>query len=291
MADTSGEIRSWLLRSASEQLSQVLEAMAGEAPLIELLDGVDPSGPNTQGGELRFWESTYSIEPGAAIVLAAANSSWRQVGGKILAAAGLELDDAETLLSTFQETIDQAFSGIAQAATKKARREVNTTPSKQVAYSVKPDESWCQITLAFSDGVNVDAYLLATPPLVSGLASRMEEPAKPAPQASRQPMAAAAVVSSAPVQPARQDTKNADLLFDVELPVCISFGRAHLQLRDVMKLTTGSVVELNRTVSEPVEVIVNNCVIARGEVVVVEGNFGVRIHEVISRQERLRTLH
>ena len=48
-------------------------------------------------------------------------------------------------------------------------------------------------------------------------------------------------------------------------------------------------VELNRSIAEPVEVIVNNCVIARGEVVVVEGNFGVRIHEVISRQERLRT--
>ncbi|MGD1090960.1 MAG: FliM/FliN family flagellar motor switch protein [Bryobacteraceae bacterium] len=58
-----------------------------------------------------------------------------------------------------------------------------------------------------------------------------------------------------------------------------------------MKLTTGSVVELNRAVSEPVEVIVNNCVIARGEVVVVEGNFGVRIQQVISRQERLRTLN
>ena len=43
--------------------------------------------------------------------------------------------------------------------------------------------------------------------------------------------------------------------------------------------------------AEPVEVIVNNCVIARGEVVVVEGNFGVRVHQVISRQERLRTLN
>jgi flagellar motor switch protein FliN/FliY len=77
---------------------------------------------------------------------------------------------------------------------------------------------------------------------------------------------------------------------DVELPVSVSFGRAQLALKDVIKLTTGSIIELNRSVSEPVEVIVNNCVIARGEVVVVEGNFGVRIRQVISRQERLRTL-
>ncbi len=82
-----------------------------------------------------------------------------------------------------------------------------------------------------------------------------------------------------------------DLLLDVELPVSVSFGRAQVQLKDVLKLTTGSIIELNRSIVEPVEVIVNNCVIARGEVVVVEGNFGVRIQQVISRQERLRTLN
>ncbi|MGH9659170.1 MAG: flagellar motor switch protein FliN, partial [Bryobacteraceae bacterium] len=81
-----------------------------------------------------------------------------------------------------------------------------------------------------------------------------------------------------------------DLLMEVELPVSISFGRAHLPLRKVMKLNSGSIVELNRTISEPVEVIVNNCVIARGEVVVVNGNYGVRIDQVVSREERLRTL-
>jgi flagellar motor switch protein FliN/FliY len=81
-----------------------------------------------------------------------------------------------------------------------------------------------------------------------------------------------------------------DLLLDVELPVSVSFGRAQLFLKDVIKLTTGSIIELNRSIYEPVDVIVNNCVIARGEVVVVEGNFGVRVHEVVSRQERLRTL-
>jgi flagellar motor switch protein FliN len=88
-------------------------------------------------------------------------------------------------------------------------------------------------------------------------------------------------------------SKTFELLLDVELPVSVSFGRAQVPLKDVLKLTTGSIVELNRAVSEPVEVIVNNCVIARGVVVVVvvEGNFGVRIQEVISRQERLRTLN
>jgi flagellar motor switch protein FliN/FliY len=81
-----------------------------------------------------------------------------------------------------------------------------------------------------------------------------------------------------------------ELLMDVEMPVSVSFGRAQLPLKDVIKLTTGSIVELNRNVSEPVEVIVNNCVIARGEVVVVEGNYGIRIHQIVSRAERIRSL-
>jgi flagellar motor switch protein FliN/FliY len=81
-----------------------------------------------------------------------------------------------------------------------------------------------------------------------------------------------------------------DLLLDVELPVCVSFGGAEMQLKDVLKLTTGSIVELNRSVAEPVELIVNNCVIARGEVVVIDGNFGVRVQHVVSRQERMGTI-
>ncbi len=70
----------------------------------------------------------------------------------------------------------------------------------------------------------------------------------------------------------------------------MSSGRAQLPLKDVIKLTTGSIVELNFSVSEPVDIIVNNCTIARGEVVVVEGNFGVRIKQVVSKQERLRSV-
>ena len=63
-----------------------------------------------------------------------------------------------------------------------------------------------------------------------------------------------------------------------------------LPMKDVIKLTTGSIVELNRRVNEPVEVLVNQCLIARGEVVVVEGNYGVRILEIASRQDRIRSL-
>jgi flagellar motor switch protein FliN/FliY len=93
------------------------------------------------------------------------------------------------------------------------------------------------------------------------------------------------------VQPYGIDPRSShtfDLLLDVEMPVSVSFGRAQIRIQDVLKLLTGSIIELDRSVSEPVEVIVNNCVIARGVVVVADGNYGVRIDEVVSREERLQ---
>ena len=81
-----------------------------------------------------------------------------------------------------------------------------------------------------------------------------------------------------------------DLLLDVEMPISISFGKTKLPLKDVVKLTTGSIVELDRGVNEQVEILINHHLIARGEVVVVEGNYGVRILEIASPQERLKSL-
>ena len=83
---------------------------------------------------------------------------------------------------------------------------------------------------------------------------------------------------------------NLAMLLHVELDLSVSFGTTYLNLQEVLKLASGSIVELNRSVAEPVDVLVNNCVIARGEVVVVDGNYGIRVTEIVSRQDRMRTI-
>ncbi len=83
---------------------------------------------------------------------------------------------------------------------------------------------------------------------------------------------------------------NIDLLLDVELPISVAFGESEMQLKEVLKLGVGSVIELNKSVNDPVTVIVNHKPIAKGEVVMVEGNYGVRILEVESTVERIRSL-
>lgn len=73
-----------------------------------------------------------------------------------------------------------------------------------------------------------------------------------------------------------------DLIMDVNVQVYVELGRTVMQVRDVLGLGPGSVVELDKHAGEPVEVVVNNKTVARGEVVVIDENFGVRITEIVN---------
>jgi flagellar motor switch protein FliN/FliY len=84
-------------------------------------------------------------------------------------------------------------------------------------------------------------------------------------------------------------TPNLDLLKDIELQVTLRFGSAQMSLKDLAGLNTGAVIELDRALADPVEVLVGGYVIARGEPIVVRGVYGIRISEIASRQERLMT--
>lgn len=81
--------------------------------------------------------------------------------------------------------------------------------------------------------------------------------------------------------------ENLALLMDVELDLAVSFGSTVMPLEEVIQLGPGAIVELNRGASDPVDLLINNSVIARGEVVVVDGNYGVRITHIVSTSERI----
>jgi flagellar motor switch protein FliN/FliY len=191
----------------------------------------------------------------------------------------VEDGDQETIRSTYLEIVTQALSGVAAALSKRTRRETACLTGR-----TGPPQSTADLrSYSFEITLGEQSF-----PALAAFTKSFEDLPEAPPEVSHKP--ALPVVASRILGNEIQKSHPIDLLLDVELPVSVSFGRAQLALKDVIKLTTGSIVELNRSVSEPVEVIVNNCVIARGEVVVVEGNFGVRIRQVISRQERLRTL-
>ncbi|MCB9092778.1 MAG: flagellar motor switch protein FliN [Halobacteriovoraceae bacterium] len=84
--------------------------------------------------------------------------------------------------------------------------------------------------------------------------------------------------------------QNLDFILDIPLKVNVELGRAKVVIKDLLQLAQGSVIELDKLAGEPLEVLVNGKVVARGEVVVVNEKFGIRLTDIISPVERIETL-
>ncbi|APC41182.1 flagellar motor switch phosphatase FliY [Clostridium estertheticum] len=90
--------------------------------------------------------------------------------------------------------------------------------------------------------------------------------------------------------PLYNNPRNIDLILDVQLEISVVLGKTKKNIRDILNLGTGSLIELDKLAEEPVEILVNGKKVAYGEVVVVDENFGVRITSIISGEERVKTL-
>lgn len=268
------QIESWLIEEWTAGLASAVQSMAGGRPAVS--SRVLPAPPElAPSGEV--WRQPLPPMAGSVWVAAPADGA-QALGAYVLRALGVEDSAAAEQQSTFQEIRSQALAGLAQALTVRLNREVNPSGGSESQPAAFPPCRWVEVTLQLGDRAVM---------LHAGFETAMTEAIQ---AAEIQPASAPITPVAPPPRSPVDNSKTFALLLEVELPVAVSFGRAQIPLKDVLKLTTGSIVELNRAVSEPVEIIVNNCVIARGEVVVVEGNFGVRIQEVINRQDRLRTV-
>lgn len=263
---TIESIPEWLAEEWRRRLALAIEALTGESVAIE----------QQESRGIRDELSLASLYPtsageGCALWAASSGSAWETIGRRALEAAGLQEAGLEDVRKTYHEILAQACSGVAEAIGERLGREVTlgeAAPSEKPPAGAPP----LRFAVRFPASAPVVMLVAVSGPLLALLAG-------PAPGMAETPCEETSA------------SKTLDLLLEVELPVSVSFGRTEIPFKDVVKLSTGSILELNRAVSEPVEIIVNNCVIARGEVVVIEGNYGVRVTQVISRQERLRTLY
>lgn len=262
-------------------LSAAVEGMTGARPrasVLETDDGDDQ--PSSDDSVDYWWRQRLSIGDDAFAWVGAPAMSWEGLGKHVLSAAGIGEPETTDIRQTYQELLQQGFSALAQAIGSRIGGEV--TCEEGEGRGNPPESRTVPLEVEYSEGSPVELWVSFSPTLLAGLDKGPPDESPPQ-SAAPKPKAFASALASG--------SEAMALLLDVELPVSVSFGRAHLPIKDVLKLASGSIVELNRAVAEPVEVIVNNCVIARGEVVVVEGNYGVRITQIISRRERLRTLN
>jgi len=274
----------FLLDRWTESLAQVLESMTDQRPEVRWEAASGPVS-DVAGEDFLWWEQPFQISPEAAVWIATPQDTWEYAGTLTLKAAGLETVETAEAKNTWFEILGQSLAVMARSIGSLLHREVTTENGGSRPADASVGE-WASVALEFAP----PEARPHTPPLLVAFSPKLLE------LIAAPPVAAEAV--AAPVSPREAvgesrpaaQSRTMDLLLEVDLPVSISFGKALLPMKDVLKLTTGSIVELNRGLNEPVEVLVNHCLIARGEVVVVEGNYGVRIQEIASRQDRLRSL-
>jgi flagellar motor switch protein FliN len=84
--------------------------------------------------------------------------------------------------------------------------------------------------------------------------------------------------------------RNIDLLYDIDLPVSVELGRTKRSVKEILEFSNGSIIELDRLAGEHVDILVNNTLIAKGEVVVIEENFGVRVTDILSPKDRIQKI-
>ena len=111
-------------------------------------------------------------------------------------------------------------------------------------------------------------------------------------QQQQQATATAAVFKDFSNKGARTDTPNdIDFILDIPVQLTVELGRTKIAIKNLLQLAQGSVVELDGLAGEPMDVLVNGCLIAQGEVVVVNDKFGIRLTDIITPAERIRKLN
>jgi flagellar motor switch protein FliN/FliY len=189
-------------------------------------------------------------------------------------------DGSSAMSNDHQDAIGELFRQFAGAAASSLKSLAGGEVSfKWVGLNSFPGSPAMQAGLQWTSPGLTTVSLIAElgPTLVSAL--------NPAPQALELP-----APSPPPAPAANPRDPKLELLMDVELDVTLRFGERQMALHDILDLSAGSVVELNQYVQDPVELLVGRKVIARGEVVVVDGSYALRVMQIVSPMERIESL-
>ena len=260
-----------------QEIEQFLQAWGQEfARAVEMFTGNEASvscsetsseTEHVSESNAYFWRKQV-FESGSAFTtwIGAEESTWSTLGN------ALETD-ANEAKSMYLEMISQAQQGVATVASMGLPQPIKCQAAEDSDLTSLNGMIAFRIAITYQDKT-LSPLLYVTDRTAAAVIRG------PAPiQTEDQPGAPAVNLGpSAPIL---------ERLMDLELPLSVALGRAVMPIRDVLRVTSGSMIELDRTVDDYVELIVHGTVVARGEVVSVKGNYGVRIKEIISRNDRL----
>jgi len=225
---------------ASEIQSRLLKENSGDTRVSWSGDSADQ-----RPSDLIWWSWSLSIDSACRVVAGASWTTWKEICGL----------DAEVAPADFGDVIREA-------ARNRFGSEVTCGEAES---SEEPPREWTSISFSIESSPNAGmaVHFSVNPDLEAALggSTNDKEGSEMHELAPRQAVA----------------NNSADILMHVEMPLTIILGCTTMRLKDLLKLTDGSVIELDQILDEEVEVRINNCVIAYGEVVAVDGNYAVRI--------------
>ncbi len=262
-------------------LNAALASLGGAAETFDLK--LEPELTQSPSGEESTWfRYRLSEKPGAELAVVCPPEAIQAVGDALL---GAEAASADLTLETMREALTQAAAAAAAALGERSGRTLAWAPLEAGKSPEQRPFASAATLLAGTERKRI--WLAPSATLVNEICG----PGSQAAGVDKKSLAdeasdAAGGEEGLELKPHR----NLDLLLDLELDLSVSFGRTVLPLDEVVRMTVGSIVQLNRSAADPVDVLVNNSVVARGEVVVIDGNYGVRVTQVASRQERLERM-
>lgn len=242
------ELVSGILDAFSRAVAEVLTETGPEE--IRLDWSLTPA-PQDNPESWTWWSGGLSTHPGANFFVGAPEETWEKFGRS--GDPGNTRENASALISRcFAKAVQEQFG--------------NRAAAQDSGWSGAPSADWTRISIEihYPAGQWRAACCVLSPEFEEALGLEKVRPAV------------------APVRSPAGRAKPGDMLMHVQVPVSVSFGATQIRMKDLLNLTAGSVVELDQALDDNVEVRVNDRVIARGEVVAVDGHYGVRVLELVS---------
>lgn len=226
------------------------------------------------------------------VALAIPSDSVASIVGTAMSMDASEVDFNEEQLGAVVELISPVLIGIGRSLSGKIGNQLNPDPVEAVLTDGTSFPLQSGAYLVVEGTLNIDGImnntvgLLADQNLLSSLeastgtsASPGATPASPGPGAPEQ----------APAKKKENyNQQNLNLLMDVEMPLTVELGRTQMYIKEVLGMGEGSIIELDKLAGEPVDLMVNKKLIAKGEVVVIDENFGVRVTEIVNPRDRIK---
>jgi flagellar motor switch protein FliN/FliY len=255
------EIFEELLERWMEEFGRAVEMFTGEKPVLRLSEkGAELLAPDIE--ERTWWKQIVENGEAFSIWVGSTEGLWSALS---------EGAEAQT---TYFEMLSQANQGTASVLSAGFQFPLRCHDGAVDAPVLAAPLACAKIEIRFRDSAAGDMFLAVEKTAFDILS----------------PEAPAAMQETGDRESAAGPGENSSMLsrlLDLRLPVSILLGRTKITIKEALKLMPGSVIELDRQVGDYVEIMVHGTVVAKGEIVSVEGNYGVRIKEVISRQDRM----